>query len=823
VQASLIGLFMLSGMAGLVYQVVWVRQFTQVLGASTHAVTVILAAFMAGLGLGAWLVGRRADRLGGRGLVRAYVLLELGIGLYSLCLPALLDWSQAGYVAFFHAWQPSALAYNGLRLVAAFALLLVPTTFMGATLPVLGRFLIRNDRRISLGISRLYAANTIGALAGVLLAGFWLLPALGNLATTLVAVGANFFVAGAFWLVARKAGAGGAPPVRPAPADTARPLDPLQKAAVLGLFASGMAAMFYEVAWTRTLAMILGTTTYAFSTMLATFLLGIGLGSALYGLAPRRLSRSGLLVGLQLACAASVLATIPLFEKLPLIFLSLEPLWGGSWQVLQAARFLLAGMVMLAPTLALGAMLPVVSALFVEHTGHLSGRVGQAYGLNTLGNVLGAALAGLVLIPLVGMQHTILAGAALNLAAAVALLALPGRWRAPARAAGLAAAGAVVAVGLAAAQPWSPWVINSGVYVYAPRYQQVLDRYRQAADQLEKVPELAPWRIWELAMKQYELLYYRTGATATVAVMERDDGVRFMTIDGKTDASTSADSDLVTQKLIAHLPLSFSPQADKVLVMGLGSGVTAGAALTHPVRVVDCAEISSSVVGASRYFARENHHALQDPRLRLFRRDARNLLLTAEARYDVVISQPSNPWISGESSLFSRQWYQAVDRRLVRGGLLLQWVPGYLIGERDLKIILRTMRSVFPYLTVWSGGVTGDIIFLASKGRPLTIDYRRFLQRVRRPPVRQDLAGLGLEPERLPLELFLMGPERVSRYLRGSQDLPLNTDDRLVLEFSTPQRLIDRHRTRIFQRIREQADPPHKIYDILSNYDRGAG
>ena len=260
-------------------------------------------------------------------------------------------------------------------------------------------------------------------------------------------------------------------------------------------------------------------------------------------------------------------------------------------------------------------------------------------------------------------------------------------------------------------------------------------RFRSLEEAEGESSRLSTWDIWEMSMNQYDLLYYKPGVTATVAVMERKDGVRSLTIDGKTDASTGGKSDMRTQVMIGQLPLLFHEKPDKVLVVGLGSGVTAGSVLTHDVRLVDVAEISPGVIEAAEYFSEANHDALKDPRLHLIPRDARNFLLTEEGKYDVVISQPSNPWIKGEASLFTEEWYRLVKEHLGKGGLFVQWVPSYLMADRDLKIIAHTLRTVFPHLTVWRSGSVGDLVFLAHKGSPLQIDFRSYLQKIKKDSV----------------------------------------------------------------------------------------
>jgi len=783
-------LFFLSGAAGLVYQVLWVRQFTLVLGGSAHAVTIVLTAFMFGLGLGAWLLGTMADRLDGRRLVRAYIGIEVGIGLYALLLPSLILGMEWGFVAFYQAVKPEFWLFNGTRLCLSFLLLAVPTTLIGGTLPILCRLVILQRQGLADRVSALYGANTLGAIAGVVATGYVLLPFLGVSAATKTAVGLNMLVAAGLWMLNR-AMPTTVQPGNPSPRLHAhRTPAPAMTAVVLGFGLSGTATMLYEVAWTRALSLVVGTTTYAFTTMLSVILLGIALGSLLYPFIPRRIPRTALFVGLQLVVAFSALASIPAFSSLPFVYLSLSETLGDSWTGLQYLRFLLAGLVMLVPTTAMGAMFPSVSDMLVDHAGHIGSRLGKAYALNTLGATIGAALGGLFLIPAIGLQGTILAAMGLNLTVAVTVLVTGTKPLGPR----LAAAGGVVlaaALLTAVIPPWSPKAMSSGTYVYASRYLDMAKRYMDEAAGNDMVPVLSRWDIWKLAMERFDLLYHRTGAGATVSVMERPDGVRFLTINGKTDASNGYKSDMLTQVMIGQFPMLFHPDPQHVLVVGLGSGVTAGSVLTHPARAVDCVEISRAVVDAARYFANDNHHALDDPRMHVIRRDARNHLLTSRTEYDVIVSQPSNPWISGEANLFSLEWYRLVRDRLGNGGLLVQWLPTYSMSEKDLKIILHTMRTVFPNVSLWTSGAVGDVIILASKGMPLRIDYAQVIERGERPEVAGDLARLGMTPARVPIDLFIMNRDELAAYLHGNSPLPLNTDDNPLIEFGTPKRMAE--------------------------------
>lgn len=796
-----LGVFTLSGFAGLAYEIIWVRQFATVLGSSAYALTTILAAFMAGLGLGGWLIGKVSDRCTSHALARLYIILEVGVGVYALGLPHLLGVMETVYVGLYQVSTPTPVAANLLRLALSFVVLLLPATFMGGTLPVVSRYIVRSNGAISTTVSQLYAFNTFGAVLGTVATGFYLLPHFGVAGTSLIAVLVDFGAAIAFWSLHHLRAVAPEEMVAPAKASygsdsgSGRSLSAQERLLIAAYAVSGAAAMLYEIAWTRSLSLILGTTTYAFTTMLATFIAGLALGSAAYKLLKVKVPHLTLFCWLQWAVCFSVLLTIPALEKLPFVYLLVRMQWIDSWADLQYVRFVLAALVMIVPVFAMGMLFPVVTSIFVKHTKGIGGGVGKVYGYNTLGGVVGSVAGGLVLVPLIGMQKTLMAGAALNLlaGAVVYLTSSHTTWnRRMIEACAICTCALLIMRGT---DEWAPKVMNSGVYIYGARYANAVERYARAARGQENLPQLSPFQIWEMAMNQPRLLYYNTGVSATVAVMENADSVRFLTVNGKTDAGTGRESDLRTEVMLGQLPFLIRPNARDALMVGLGSGISAGSALTHPLTRLDCAEIAPAIVEACKYFGEHNHDVLNDPRLRVVQRDARNLLLTTGRSYDVIISQPSNPWVEGESSLFTLDWYELVWDHLNEGGLFAQWLPTYMMSERDVKTIIYTLKTVFPSLTLWTSGTPGDLYLLAHKGDGFKIDFKKFQRAVRIPEVRADLERVGQSPEKTLFELFVMNRAELSHYLSrdGDERLRKNTDNRLVTEFSTPKRLVDKN------------------------------
>ncbi len=789
-----------SGAAGLTYEVVWARQLTEILGASAVAVTIVLATFMGGLGAGSWWIGRVADRLPRHQLIRLYAGLESCIAGYGLAFPLLLSAGEWAYVAVFRDEGLDLSWSAAVRIALSAGLLLVPTVMMGGTLPVMGRLLMRLPAEVGHLSARLYAWNTFGAALGVVLTGYLLLPRFGQAASAGLAAAVNLAVAAGTVLAVRFVGTASAPPVGgkadPGPISRRTPMPVLAVAYAV----SGAAAMTFEVAWTRALSMILGTTVYAFATMLATFLLGIAAGSAVYRLLPGSVVRPSVFGGLLAAVGVAVLSTMPMMNGLPLAYLALKAGMFEGWMGVQLLRGLLAGLVIIGPTLLMGVTFPLAVSLLKGTGEECGGPIGRAYATNTAGAVLGTVAAGLVLIPAVGIQRTLLIGCALDLAAAIMVVAADRRVGPGPR---LVRGGGLLAAGLAAAwvlfSPWEPRLLSSGVYLYADQYIHASERYNDMARKRDDIEQRPPAAIWAAAMLDYDLLYFDSGPVATVAVMRNRQGVRSLLINGKVDASVGGPMDMRTQTMLGLLPVGLHPHPAKVLVVGLGSGVTAGAALRYPeVERLTIAELSASVVRAAQLFKDANNGVFSDPRARVVIRDARNLLMTSRQNFDVIISQPSNPWIRGETSLFTIEWYRLAREHLAPAGILAQWLPAYAISERNLKVILATMRSVFPDVSLWSAGAPGDLLMLARRDGDL-LAAGAMSSRFTAPGLREALESIHISPAGLPGRLELMDRPAVDAYLASLGGRPaLNTDDLPVTEFATPRDMVDHLAVRRF-------------------------
>ncbi len=770
------GLFFASGATALVYQVAWVRSLSLILGASHQAVSIVLAAFMGGLALGAVVVARRAA--GNPRPLRLYGWLELGIAACALALPLLLRAVQAVYVALALGLEDRAgggAVAAVARALLSFGLLVLPTFLMGGTLPVLVAAVVRRHQDLHARLASLYAINTAGAATGALAAGFVLLPALGLRHTELAAAACNALIgAAALWL-----GRVGAP------ADTATQAAPVEDAAARRALSApdtqveanalrvvfactaicGFGALALEVMWTRAISLAIGSSVYSFTLMLVAFLTGIELGSALHGALPRRL-RDATHASLLLAgIAASTLATSFAIPRLPQLVGWLKPVASGAgfdpWTTLALCL-----LVMLVPCVLHGMAFPLAGEVRARLEARTARSIGDLVGLNTLGSIAGSLAAGFILIPQVGMQRSLVGISALYASAAIAVAAAA---LAGAKRRRLVAAGAVAAVALV-------WL---GVFSLGAWDTRMLGAFRnnEVAD-LRRVRE-EPGAVYAGTT----VLYYREGRGSTVSVVEDAAGVRRFQIDGKVEAS-DASSDLRHELLLGHLPVLVHPAPKSALVVGLGAGITLGGVAAHPeIESITIVEIEPAVVPISSYFAHVNGDALEDPRVRLVLQDGRNHLLTTSRRFDVITADPIHPWARGSAYLYTREYYETARARLEDGGVMCQWLPLYQLSPDDLRAVVGSFLDVFPDATLWSTPADGVLI---GSTRPLRIDLGAWQQRLSHPRVRDGLARVGLADPLSLLAEFTLSPEAMRGFAHGALR---NTDDNLFLEFDSPRHI----------------------------------
>jgi len=731
-------LFLLSGASALVYQVLWLRLLGLVFGVTVYAASTVWAAFMGGLAIGSFGAGRTGDRV--RRPMLWFAAAEACIGITALITPFALGWLQQLYVALHPSLSDRLPLLTFVRFALAFAVLIVPTALMGATLPLVLTSTRFHASGFGTRVGVLYAANTTGAIAGSLAAGLILIPRYGIRASFFVAAAVNLMVAaGAAWL------GRGRLPDGPAPSAAAGPrsLDDYstrQRRLVLAVFAaSGFVSLAIEVIWFRVLTLFLRPTVYGYSMMLAALLGGIAAGS--YAVAPllkRRFDRLLVLGCLEALIAIGALVSFTALDWIPRMMGALGPVAAALIGPYLAYQVLVSLLVILPTSLLLGAAFPIGLQVWVGgaagEAAHTAERTGTFYSLNVAGAILGSLCAGFVLLPRIGSRQSLLAMAVPTLLSGV-MLALAARKPAAIR---YGAAVCMIVLGAVAA-----------AVVPDPFDAFLRQRYRD---------ETILWR--------------REAVQATVSVHETRTGDRTLNVSGNHQASTGGSTPVVHRR-IGHLGMAIHPDGRDALVIGLGGGATAGALSQHTGVDVDVVELSREVAfAAGRFFTKINNDVLLQPNVHLKVDDGRNFLMLAKRRYDVITADVILPIYAGSGNLYSAEYFRLVRTALKPGGLAVQWVAG---TDAEYKMIARTFLSVFPHTTAW-----GDGTLLVGSTAPLRLRQSDFDRKTVMPRRRAMLAELGVLDFEGLLALYRAGPDEL-RALVG--DGPLLTDDRPLVEY----------------------------------------
>lgn len=825
--------FFLSGASGLLFEVLWTRELGLVFGSTTLAISTVLSVYMAGLALGSYLGGR----LCGSGFVkrplRAYALVEAGVGLFALSVPYWLSYYPRVNSILWHSVGDHYALLSLLRFAATALLLLLPTTLMGATLPLLSQHLSLQKKQLgsaAVQVGALFAANTGGAVLGTFLSGFVLLPALGVTATNYFGAVTNLTLAVAILmaeqlqlrlarrpakaqaLAAEASPEGEAAAADEAPAQVPEPFLPTdwQRGLAVGCYAiSGGTAMVYQVLWTRALAIVLGSSVYSFTLILLAFLIGLAGGAALMTRRIPRIRRPvqalALIHALTLLTALWSFVVLP---RLPGIFLSL--LRGGSFAVneLLAMQFALAAMAIIPATLAMGGVMPLTMHVYTSRRGPKKsetapapddpnandiagiGRdVGIAYAWNTVGAITGSFAAGFVVLPAMGLQRGLLLCSLIT--AALAALLLGSERAKAARPDPDAGAGeASLKPGLGQRLAQRPRLLGAAILLVAVLAAVLLPKWNLThfSAGLFRV-SIARQIIYANDRRTPDLLYYKDGVSTTVSV-ERWGKHLALKNNGKVDASNG--DDMSTQIMVGLMPLLFHQTSldrpPRVAVVGYGSGVTAGAVTQFPIGHADVVELEPAVIEAGdKFFADVNHRPSADPRVTVIAGDGRNFMTQSDSKYDVIVSEPSNPWIAGVSNLFTVDYWRLARSRLAEDGVFCQWAQLYELSQPNVKTLLRSFASVFPYTYVFAAEHRSSDVILVASPRPLPLDVGRLARNFSVPTLRAELHRGGVdEPEDLLADLLLV-PDELPAYTAGAI---INTDDNARIEFLAPRDLL---------------------------------
>ena len=768
---GLAGLVFLSGAASLVYEVLWLKELSLLFGSTAYAASTTLAVFFLGLAVGGAAFGRWSPRL--RSPLRAYAWIELGIAASAALYFVLLEVYFQLYGPVYDALVDRPAAFNAFRIALATLVLLPPAALMGGTLPVLGQHLIRRPHELGRHGSRLYAVNTIGAASGAFLAGFVLPPMLGFDRAYLLAMAVNVAVAGIAWWWSRidEGGAARTPEVaveRPAPAErregiragaeqrrgrVSRHRSPAADAGAAGAarpawlavvaVLSGILALGLEVLWTRMFAQVLQNSVYTFSTVLVVFLAALAAGSALaHRLCRTRAAPAQVLWTLLTLSGLAVAATPFAFHRLTAGLSTLAT--GDAWMAYAVSIFANAMLLLFVPAALLGSVFPYLLRASEGSPAAPGAVIGRLGALNTAGGVVGALAAGFVLLGAIGLWNSIRL-----MAAGYLLLALATAWRAwpTARARLVPAAASVGALALLGT---------------------VLDSSRLPLVGVATERGEALIATWE-------------GPDGVVAVTERAGNRRLKMNNFYTLGGTGSMEQEQNQAL---LPLMTHPDPRAVFLLGLGTGITAGTALRHPVeRLVVCEIASDVIAAAAAYFDEPSGGLFSDPRATVRACDARNHLLGTAERYDVILADLFIPWRAGVGNLYSREHFEAARERLTAGGLFVQWFPLFQVSRREFDLVARTMLDVFEQVTLWRGSFSAELPFAAFVGatEPTTLDPTVIARNG------LHLSGGAPLPDATALAVTL---PFYAGNLSAADGLippgPINTDDRPLVEYLAP-------------------------------------
>ena len=782
-------IFILSGASGLIYEVIWMRQLTLIFGSTVFATSTVLTAFMAGLALGSFYFGRKIDE-STQSPLRIYALLEAGIGAFCLVWPLILAALSALYVLIHRNITSEFYTLSLIRFVLTFGVLLIPSTLMGGTLPVLTRFFVKRLEQLGTNIGILYALNTFGAVIGTVAAGFFLIEALGIRWTLGVGIAINFAVAAIAIVLARKTLATEdtshqlkEEPIEPEPSltDNQQLTPDTSKLVLYAIGISGFCALAYEVLWTRIMVFFLGSTTYAFATMLAAFLFGIALGSIVLARWVDRIKQPVAIFGIiQLGIGLFALILMPAFEELYGLSRALQSTFGLSrfW------TFFSCFLVMCLPTFLMGASFPLVTKIYTGSARQLGKSIGNVYAVNTVGSILGSFCAGFILIPLLGIRPSIVLTVALN-SGIGCLLILKSRWQTE--------TGKSLIQGIGIGMP----ILNVGLAVI------LLLTVNQ--------PLFLKSAIFKTQRPGDTLVDYNEEVDATVTTLKDDEGVYRLYVDTNQAADASR-WDSPSHRVIAHLPLLLHPRPKRALVVGFGMGLTSHSITQHGVQV-DAIEVSNGVLSAAqKYFTHVNGNVFENRLFNYKLNDGRNHILMTKTKYDMISTGIIHPLVSaGSSNIYTADFYRLCRKILTEDGIMCQWVPLHRLPEAHYKMIVRTFIEVFPETTLWYK-YTPDFVILIGTREPLQINYKNFIDRAQIANIREGLAADDLDGMSL-IDSFMMGPETVHKYVGAG---PIHTDNRPRLEFFRGADLVGT----TTQNVKGMAKYRERVLPYLTNYGR---
>jgi predicted membrane-bound spermidine synthase len=743
-------LFTVSGFAGLIYESIWTHYLKLFLGHAAYAQTLVLALFMGGMAIGSWLCSRRSGSW--RNLLRGYAITEALIGVAAFAFhPIFIAATEAAYTRILPALGGATSAVL-FKWTLAGLLILPQSVLLGMTFPLMSAGLIRRyPLTPGESLAMLYFTNSLGAAVGVLVSGFYMIDALGLPGTVQAAGVLNLVLAAVVWFLARSA----EPPLAerqaaPATATAAAAASAPYRLFLVVALLTGSASFIYEIGWIRMLSLVLGSSTHSFELMLSAFILGLAFG----GLWVRRgidaIGDPKRFLGIvQVAMGLLALATLPLygqmFDLMRWVMSALAKSDSG-YTVFLLASDGIALAIMFPATFCAGMTLPLITFALLRG-GHGEKTIGAVYAANTLGSILGVFAAAHLLMPLFGVKGLLATGAALDVALGLTLLwRIAGAKHLKLGATVLALVAFTVVLGTVRLDVYK---MASGVFRNGDLYSEGVAKMR----------------------------FYRDGKTATVSLMDYL-SERSIRTNGKSDGVVNMDlkgprfPDEITMMLTAALPLAYRPEAKDVAIIGIGTGLTTHTMLSSKtVQSVETVEIEPAMTEAARGFAPLNNNAFSDPRGRIIYDDAKTFFSTWNRKYDVIISEPSNPWVSGVSSLFTGEFYRLAQRHLKPGGVVVQWFQMYEIDVTLVASVMRALGTVFPDYVIYAS-TNNDLLIVA--GDPETLAQP--LADITRMPGLKDVLRRGRVETVGDVAIRRLGSRKALAPLFASYDVPANSD-----------------------------------------------
>lgn len=724
-------IYFFSGIAGLAYQIIWVKLFSQIFGHTIYAVSTVTATFMAGLAIGSYLFGKLADRHD-KPLV-LYAIIEAGIGLYAVLLVLLLPTVNAMYIDLFNSFGLSFSAFSFTRLVFSFILLIIPASLIGGTFPVIARYYIRTTDFIKNGTGLLYGINTAGAVLGIFAVSFYLIESVGIRSAVYLTAGLNLLLSLSAFVLQGSDKPGSVSDSR----DTDNPVTENFIIYVYALF--GFAGLGLEVLWTRELTIVFFSSTYSFAIVLAVYLTGLTTGSLVFSRINLKIKQNEVLfLVITIILFVATFLSLPALRILPQeLFIENVAAGKMTWQKELGTNFLVSFFVLFLPTFFMGAAFPVVCTLYAKSTQNIGIDLGKIYAWNTTGAVAGSLVAGFILIPLLGVAKSV--GIIAVLYGLIAILIIH-KYR-------ITKSAWILTVALAAA----------GIFLYLA--VSIPGQFRPLPSSMS-------------------LVYADESPSAEIKVLKHKDNEISLYINEKQQGGTQIEQ---TERWAGEIPLLFHSKPDSVILIGLGTGVTLDGLASGNTKSVTCVELIGSLADASRYFAEINNNVLSNPKVSLVEADGINYLSTVNAKWDIIVSDIVQPDDEGAAGLYSSEFYSICKSRLNDDGYFAQWLILDQVCDHELEIIFSTFKNVFPEMQVYFGQENNLYlkILMIGPARTLKIDPEMLTRNLENYKNAFTLAG-RTDPLSF-LSNFIISGDQIAN------DIPLNTMDQPLLEYSSPR------------------------------------